>query len=375
MWIDVSTIPELQNKERLLLFGAGQGTIDFLDYLDSLELQMEFIGIADNDKTMHGKILRGIPIIDPGAIPSIQCSKIIVTTISGKEDVSIQLNKYGFAENSDFFCIGKYPEASFSNIKILMRLDKQFPILTPRPKILHVGPGGFLGMECCLYALGCKTVSIDAYSFGMKYPDVTSTYKEYQQVFDDFLSSNADQSELEVFKSRFESIFTINKGSIILDSSVLEYHYPYRFSSLPVSDSSFDVVLSFAVLEHVKSPHAVVSEIKRVLKPNGLSVQRIITQDHRSFSKLQGYHPLSYLNHSGHEWEEINKDKFYQNRLLPEEWRSLFSQYNFEIACYNTLKSYTLSDDDYSHLHPSSMDTIQTRHQAVNCDLIAVNNK
>ena len=38
---------------------------------------------------------------------------------------------------------------------------------------------------------------------------------------------------------------------------------------LPFSDATFDVVISEAVLEHVRSPNLVVSEIYRVLKPGG----------------------------------------------------------------------------------------------------------
>ena len=38
---------------------------------------------------------------------------------------------------------------------------------------------------------------------------------------------------------------------------------------LPFSDASFDAVISEAVLEHVRSPNLVVSEIYRVLKPGG----------------------------------------------------------------------------------------------------------
>jgi len=39
---------------------------------------------------------------------------------------------------------------------------------------------------------------------------------------------------------------------------------------LPFKDASFDLVISLAVLEHVKDPRKAVLEMQRVLKPNGL---------------------------------------------------------------------------------------------------------
>ena len=46
----------------------------------------------------------------------------------------------------------------------------------------------------------------------------------------------------------------------------------YEFSSevLPYGDNSFDAVLIFDVLEHVENPAAILSEVRRVLKPGGI---------------------------------------------------------------------------------------------------------
>ena len=53
--------------------------------------------------------------------------------------------------------------------------------------------------------------------------------------------------------------------------------------ALPFRDASFDAATSFAVLEHVKDPRTVVSEMQRVLKPGGRAY--IVAPF------LQGYHP------------------------------------------------------------------------------------
>lgn len=42
--------------------------------------------------------------------------------------------------------------------------------------------------------------------------------------------------------------------------------------SLPFPDDSFDVIVCTEVLEHVLKPEQVISEIKRVLRPNGIAI-------------------------------------------------------------------------------------------------------
>ena len=68
--------------------------------------------------------------------------------------------------------------------------------------------------------------------------------------------------------------------------------------NLPFADSSFDAVLIQAVLEHVLSPERVVSEIHRVLRPNGLIVADtpFMQQVH------EGAYDFTRFTLSGHRW-------------------------------------------------------------------------
>jgi len=59
--------------------------------------------------------------------------------------------------------------------------------------------------------------------------------------------------------------------------------------ALPFANSSFDAVLSYAVLEHLHTPSIAVSEISRVLKPNGIYVG--------SVSQGEPFHS-SFLHHT-----------------------------------------------------------------------------
>lgn len=61
--------------------------------------------------------------------------------------------------------------------------------------------------------------------------------------------------------------------------------------SLPFKDKIFDTCISFHVLEHVRSPYCLISEIARVLKPEGLL---ILGTPNASLSKKSAYHFIEF---------------------------------------------------------------------------------
>ncbi len=368
-WIDTARIPLLPNPTELILFGAGQGSVDLLTYVSKLDKQWTIRGIADNDISMHGKDLLGVPIIPPQDISCIPHDAILVTTISGKEAVTRQLEAMGFTEGAHFHCIGQYPSAAQANLDTALFFDSIVPFVLPDRSVLHVGPGGFLGLECALHAMGVRPISLDAYSFGADYPRVTHRIEEDRALHDHLAS--VDALAATGVPQRFTSVFRRDGDEVTLDTSAIPYLFPYRFSALPLEDSSVDTVLSFAVLEHVRHPKQTVGEISRVLKKDGLAVHRIVTKDHRSFSKVSGYHPLSYLEHSQEEWDALTRDKFYQNRLVPHEWRDLFQNHGFEILYFRTLENSALAAETANRILSMNPDLSVHDINTVNCDLIA----
>lgn len=88
---------------------------------------------------------------------------------------------------------------------------------------------------------------------------------------------------------------------------------------LPYESDSFDAVVSVSVLEHIKDIDKAVSEIKRVLKPGGISVLSFPAKNKitNSFFRLVGYDP-GELHPSSHRVieESLSRHFFIMKRLL-----------------------------------------------------------
>ncbi len=353
-WIDTESVPCIREGERIILFGGGQGTVELLHYLMEQKMHPQILGVADNDSTMWGKLLHGLPVVAPHSVPSMRWDRIIITTISGREHVARQLQAMGYEEGTHFCRVGAYPQTSIMNLLILLDMQARHEFLHQGDEVLHIGPGGFLCLETALHCLGFRPHSMDAYSFAVHYPDVTRRMAQYRSVLDFILRQPAVAAVGEdVVRARFAELFSEDgEGRVFVDTSKLPYTMPARYSAIPLPDASRHAVCSFAVLEHVRNPEAAVRETRRILKPGGHAVHRILTRDHRSFSVVEGYHPFSYLNESEEGWEAVNRDKFYQNRLLPEQWKALFEANGFEVLEFRPLEIYRLSPDQVEALHP-----------------------
>lgn len=85
--------------------------------------------------------------------------------------------------------------------------------------------------------------------------------------------------------------------------------------SLPIKDNIFDVVASINVLDHTASPTAVLQEISRVLKQDGIFLLKINTFDLPNF--IRRY--LSYI------------DRPHLYHFSPREIRNMLNSENFVI--------------------------------------------
>jgi len=371
-WIDESAIPPLVRGTRLALFGAGEGSVQFLQWLANHAPGCPVLAVADNDLTMHGRSLHGLPIVSPESVLQMPLDLVVVTTVSGRDAVAEQLRAHGLAEGRQFVRIGAYPVAGVRNLPLLLEMDDRFGALAGARDILHVGPGGFLGLECGLHALlGARVSGLDLFGFGVTWPEVTARRAEYAAARDKTLAlASARGRDPEAVARRWDALFTERGSRLFLESPALDFLYPHDFSALPLPDASLDLVCSFAVLEHVRQPRRCAEQLFRVLRPGGRAVFTIITRDHRSFGKVGGYTPISYRRHSAEEWERINSGKFYQNRLAPWQWRELFRQEGLDEVFYQVHTTYAPAPDELASLHPDFSGWSEERQSEVNCTLV-----
>lgn len=90
----------------------------------------------------------------------------------------------------------------------------------------------------------------------------------------DELQNSGEFKCLEVGSGRgaFQDIVDDYTGIDISESLSQNYHKPFYCGSatqLPFEDNHFDLIWSYAVLEHVPDPEKALNEMLRVIKPNG----------------------------------------------------------------------------------------------------------
>ncbi len=256
---------------------------------------------------------------------------MVITSISGREAISRQLLDLG-CTGQQLLAIGRYPLTYQNNFRFLLSHLEDLSWFNGR-HCLSVGPGGFLGLETLLYCLGAaKVCAIDKFAFGVEYLAISRRWSEYEGVRRFLEALDIDPDLKERAGQRFSGLFQVReKDRRQIDATKVEYLHPEDVEELSAGSSTCDLVFSHAVLEHVRNPARAVEEIYRVLRPGGRAIHKIITEDHRCFSSVEGYTPFSFRQYSEEQWNTVTRDKFYQNRLLPVDWQKLHQEKGFRL--------------------------------------------
>lgn len=100
---------------------------------------------------------------------------------------------------------------------------------------------------------------------------------------------------------------------------------------LPADDGAFDVVITWSAFEHVADPLAVASEIRRILRPDGLLMLQLWPFFHSEHgAHLWQSYPEPFIQHlrSGAEIEQLVRSAAAHPPELTEEFLEIYSTLN-----------------------------------------------
>jgi len=158
------------------------------------------------------------------------------------------------------------------------------PEMIQGKSILEIGPGGNLGVAMKFLASGAKQVTcIDKFYSKSNAVLRYKIYKGLREQLDD------------ISRQRFDRAVDLTDG-IKINQTRLKYIYGNGLenSEKLFSPSSFDFIISRAVMEHLYDPDAAFFSMDRILAPGGQMIHEIDIRDHGMFSS-HGMHPLAFL--------------------------------------------------------------------------------
>jgi SAM-dependent methyltransferase len=198
--------------------------------------------------------------------------------------------------------------------------------------IVELGPGFSLGLVFLAALSGAhKTWAADLYPHDMG-PDHDFIISMFGHLAKDsrFLITKDQPWDKNRLDNEFAQLIEKNaQGKYAFRKEKIEYLFPFSGEKLPFENETIDLSLSCAAFEHFRDPVAVVRELARITRPQGLSCHIIDLRDHRNFEQ-----PLDFLTLSEDAWQRMHQGSYsytYTNRLRHAQIVSLFDNYGFKL--------------------------------------------
>ena len=332
---------ESSGVKRLVLFGAGGWGEVLLEELCRRHVELPIV-FSDNDPSKYALELKGRLITSPENLDP-QLDMVVITSISAGDSISAQLEDLGFIRDLNYFEVMRnldFREQIGSIDSLLNRVGKFTDL-----DILHIGPGGNLGVELLLGALGARSVhSVEYNSFNLIYPDVTRDRSFYEGLAEAIVS----RWDVDLFEQR---LLYRKNGKLYVNQKKIVLHYPCSVCDMPFQDESFDLVLHGCVFEHVSDPKAGYDEIYRALRGGGVTMGSVGPVDHRSCGSIEEYHPLKFLEYSRKEWNRIVANINFHNRVTTPEHLDMINNAGFTITEFNIARKMEISDQIWKSFH------------------------
>jgi len=222
--------------------------------------------------------------------------------------------RYSFWQKIGLFRHGKmdqanYIESNFNEYCSIAKLNHQE---LKGKTLLELGPGDTIGTVLIASSFEMKTILIDAGNYAIK--DVSV----YQLLANELRSKGFNVPHIDTAQS-FNEILRICNAE----------YFTNGFKSLcSLEDDSIDMIVSQAVLEHIRKDDfpPTMQECQRVMNSKGVSVHSIDLKDHLGKA-------LNNLRFHNDFWESkfISSSGFYTNRIRYSEMLEIFEYAGFSI--------------------------------------------
>jgi len=124
----------------------------------------------------------------------------------------------------------------------------------------------------------------------------------------------------------------------------IKFH-TYDGRVMPFGNESYDLICSFSVLEHVRHPKHVVSEMYRVLRPGGKMIHLIDLVDHFNYDWKEADKDFNCLKYPDWLWALMTKNRSnYVNRIRVSGWMSMLHEAGFDTKIISSSSNETIRE-------------------------------
>jgi SAM-dependent methyltransferase len=220
-----------------------------------------------------------------------------------------------------------YPE----RLRRILRLQRQHQLVKDGDRILELGTG-WVHWEALTLRL---FYDVEAVLFDVWDNRQLEGLKNYVRQLRLVLENGFDISQVQLTRAQslIDEIIRVQSFDQLYDLLGFQYVVDSSGSLSQFAESSFDIVVSGGVLEHVKreSLPTLIASMDRILKPGGWAIHSIDTADHLEHYD-RSVSPKLYLTFSERRWRCLCQNEVqYINRVQRGEWLELFGKRGFEL--------------------------------------------
>lgn len=260
---------------------------------------------------------------------------------------------------------GVMPGYYLERVRRTLQVANQFGIVRDGDRAIELGTG-WLHWEALTLRLFWD---VEAVLFDVWDNRQLGGLKNYWGQLRGLLESNVPATPAQIRRARgvLDSVVKVDSFEELYERMGFRYVVQPDGSLDQFADSSFDLVVSGGVLEHVhrESLPALAAGMRRILKCGGIALLSIDTSDHLSHYDAS-VSKKKYLSYSEPTWRLLFQNEVqYINRMQRGEWIDLFESNGFEVIEEDSRRI------DISNVRPTAA-YAQMNHEDLACTTVRV---